>query len=162
MKKIIMLFLLAGLIFTLSSCVTKRQHSSWQDYPPAPFFYNLKTEKVTVIVDHVREENISQQVFTIAGTYLEAQQQKYPKSGDTLLLEISIEQRSFMQNVEMYNSIFISCIVRDKEGNIYARENEYITGKQTFVAAAEQNTIITRILNRILGDQQKRYTARKK
>jgi hypothetical protein len=57
----------------------------------------------------------------------------------------------------MFNSIFVSCIARDEEGNIYARENEYITGKKNFIDVAEQNNIITGILNRLLSKQQNRY-----
>jgi hypothetical protein len=68
-----------------------------------------------------------------------------------------VEQRSFIQNVEMYNSIFVSCFARDEEGVIYAKENEYISGKQNFIAAAEQDAIMTRILNRLLSSQQERY-----
>lgn len=157
MKRIMPLILLIGFMMTVSSCVTKRQYGSWQEYPAIPFFYRFKIDKVSVIIDHVREENIMQQLFMIAETYLESRQNHDKESDKTLLLEINVEQRSFMQNVEMYNSIYVSCIARDDEGTVYARENEYISGKQTFIAAAEQNTIITRILNRLLSNQQKRY-----
>jgi len=156
-KKIIVYFFLIGFLITASACVTKRQHSSWQDYPPVPFSFQYKIDKVSVIIDHVREENIAQQLSVIAETYLEAQQNYGRESDKILFLSITVEQRSFMQNVEMYNSIYVSCIIHDEEGTVYGRENEYISDKKTFIAAAEQNTIITRILNRILSNQQKRY-----
>jgi hypothetical protein len=157
MKKTVLTFLLIGLLVAASSCVTKRRNSSWNEYPPIPFFYQYQVGSVVVIVDHVREVNIAQQLCTIAETCLESQQKYALQSDKTFILDITVEQRSFMQNVEMYNSIFVSCFVHDEEGNIYARENEYITGKKTFIDAAEQNTIMTRILNRILSSQQKRY-----
>jgi hypothetical protein len=157
MKKILLLFLLICFLITLSSCVTSRQHGFWQAFPPVPFFYNYQIENVSVIIDHVREDNISKQVFLIAETHLASRQQEYQKYDKTLFLDINVEQRSFMQNMDMYNSIFVSFAAYDEEGTIYVRINEYISGKQTFVAAAQQNTIITRILNRILREQQKRY-----
>ena len=157
MRKIILSFFLVGFLVAVSACVTKRQHSSWQEYPPVPFSFRYQIDKVSVIIDHVREENIAQQLSVIAATYMEARQNYERENDKTLLLSITVEQRSFMQNVEMYNSIYVSCIAHDEEGTVYARENEYISGKQTFIAAAEQNIIITRILNRLLGNQQKRY-----
>ena len=158
MKKIVLLVvLLFGFLITLSSCVTKSQRGSWNEYPPVPEFFRYRVDQVSVIVDHVREENIAQQISVIAETYLGSMQNYDRKSDRTFVLDISVEQRSFMQNIEMYNSIYISCAARDEEGKVYAKENEYISSRSTIVAAAEQNTIITRILNRILSDQQKRY-----
>ena len=139
----------------VSSCVTKRQNNSWHEYPSAPFFFNLKMGSVSVIIDHVREENIAQQVYSIAETFIESRQKNYNRIDKTLLLNISVEQRSFMHNVDMYNSIFISVNALDEEGNIYTRKNEFISGKKTFIAASEQNIIITRILRRVLREQRK-------
>jgi hypothetical protein len=141
----------------LSSCVTKTQHSSFQKYPDVPFFCNYRVNSVDVIVDHVQESNIASQILTISEAFLESKQ-KYSVENETyFFLDIMVEQRSFMQNVELYNSIYISCIIRDREGNIYGKENEYISGKQTIIAAAEQNVIMKRILSRLISFQVKRY-----
>ncbi|GHV96652.1 hypothetical protein AGMMS50293_29720 [Spirochaetia bacterium] len=155
MKKLKLIFILI-VLFSVSSCVTKRKHGSWQEYPAVPFFCRYQVADVSVIIDHVREENIAKQLFIIAETHLEANQNYARQSDKTLLLDITVEQRSFMQNVELYNSIYVSCIARDEDGNMYAKENEYISGKQTFVASAEQNIIISRILNRLINQQKKR------
>jgi len=157
MKKKVWLLLLIILLFLLPSCVTKRQQNSWYNYPSVPFFFRYQIDNVSVIINHVHEENITRQVYIIAYTHLESQQKNYQINGKTIFLDINVEQRSFLQNIEMYNSIFISITARDELGNIYARENEYISSKQTFIAAAEQNKIITRILNKFLKDQQNRY-----
>jgi len=157
MKKVVLLFLLAGFLITLSSCVTNRQYNFWQDFPPAPFFYRYEINNVSVIIDHVREESISWQVFTIAETNLKTRQQRYQIPGKTLFLEINVEQRSFMRNMEMFNSIFVSFTARDENEMVYIKVNEFISGRQSFVVATEQNTIINRILNRILDEQQRRY-----
>jgi hypothetical protein len=157
MKNIVSLVL--GIIFLVltSSCVSQRHHSSWQEYPPAPFLWQYRTDKVSVIVDHVREDNIAQQIKIIAETHLESRQQHNRKNDKTIFLDITVEQRSFMQNVEMYNSIYVSCVAHDGEETVYAKENEYISGKKTFIAVPEQKIIITRILDRFLNEQQKRY-----
>jgi len=153
MKKTALLFIFIVLLVTLSSCVTKRQNNSWHGYPPKPIYFQIGS--VTVIIDHVREESISQQVLTIAETFIESQQKRYHRDDKIFLLNISIEQRSFMHNIEMYNSIFISINALDEEGNLHARTNESITGKKTFVSATEQSAIITRLLKQIFKEQQK-------
>ena len=149
--------LLLVILVTSSSCVTKRQRGSWQEYPLFPLYYHFSVSDVTVLIDHVREENIAQQIYRIAGTYIESRQNITRYGDNILLLDIIVEQRSFMQNVEMYNSIYVSCIARDADGNIYACENEYISGKNTFISVPEQNIIITRVLKRFLSNQQQRY-----
>ena len=157
MKKITPAVFIIAFLFASSSCVTKRQHSSWQNFPPVPFFYLYQIDKVSVIIDHVKEENITRQLSMIAETYLASKQNYKITNAQTILLDINVEQRSFMQNMEMYNSIFISCTAHDGEGIMYAKENEYISGRQTFISAAEQNIIITRVLDRMISNQQKRY-----
>jgi len=154
MKKIALPVLLVVFMFAESSCVTRSQYKSWHEYPKAPFFCRYQINDVSVVIDHVREENIAKQLNLIANTHLESRQRNYQSGDKILLVDIGVEQRSFMQNVELYNSIFVSCVAHDEEGNVYAIENAYISGKRTFIAVTEQNTIIIHVLNRLLKNQQ--------
>jgi hypothetical protein len=156
MKKQLFRPVLMVLVLLCAGCVTKRRHGSWNDYPGVPFFYTYKIAGTSVTIDHVREDTLAEQLFMIAETYLESRQDYGRGAGRVLLLDITVEQRSFMQNVELYNSIYVSCVARDEDGKIYARENEYISGKQTFVAAAEQSAIIRRLIGRLLTRQKQR------
>jgi hypothetical protein len=70
-----------------------------------------------------------------------------------------MEQRSFMHNVELYNTIYIGCALRDEEGKVYARENEFISGKRNLVITLEQYRIVNRVMGKLLRDQKKRYRA---
>jgi len=169
-KKIIQSVITICFMFSLLSCISlpssvplpsflpiRQQYSSWQEYPPIPFFWQYEVNNISVVIDHVREDNIAKQLSVIAETHLDSRQNFTRESGKVLFLDFTVEQRSFMRNVRMYNTLFVSCIARDENGIIYARENEYITGKQTFISATEQNAVITRILNRLLKTQQVRY-----
>ena len=155
MKKSILLILIISFSIAALSCVTRQQNESWHEFPPAPFFWVYKTGNVSVTVDHVKEENIEHQLSVMAGTFLESRQKKHGNKDKILLVDITVTQRSIMKNFKMYNSVFVSCAVSDDKGTVYALENEYISGRKTFVEAAEQNTIITRVLNRLLSYQQK-------
>jgi hypothetical protein len=146
-----------GVILLTASCVTRTVHGSYVNYPAAPFFNDYKLNTVELRVDHVKEDRLAAQLFIIAETWLQSKQGDYPAGDLTLLLDITVEQRSFMHDVELYNAVYVSCVIRDDEGIIYGRENEYISGKRTVIAAAEQHAIITRLLNRILDNQRKRY-----
>jgi len=149
-------------LFLVTSCVTKRYHNSWQEYPSAQYNYYHQVGKISVIVDHVREDNIANQIKIIAETHLESHKNNNNKSENVIYIDITIEQRSFMQNMEMYNSIYISCIAHDGEETIYAKENEFISGKKTFISVPEQKVIITRVLDRLLRNQQKWFRDIKK
>jgi hypothetical protein len=158
MKKVVSSLLIIGCLISVSSCVTGRSRSSWHGYPPVPFSYQYRIDKVLVIIDHVREDNIAQQLKVIAETHIEPQQKRYQENDEIVFLDITVEQRSFMQNVEMYNSIYVSFTAHDGGETVYARENEFISSKQTFISVPVQRAIITRILNRLLVRQQIRYT----
>jgi len=149
MKKIIF-YLIFGSMIMFSSCATRYQQTSWKNYPPAPYFFRYQVGNVTVIVDHVRERNIAQQVAAIADTHINSKQSARWKSDNIMYLDIIVEQRSFMRRIKMFNTIYVSCTARDAEGNVYAREHEYISGRRTFIVSAEQNVITKRVLNRIM------------
>jgi hypothetical protein len=143
--------------FSLCSCVTKTRYSSYSNYPETPFYFVFETGKVAVTADHVNESVVAEQIHMIAETYLKSNQLNDIKADKKLIIDITVAQRSFMYNVELYNTIYVSCVIRDETGFVYGGENEYISGKRTIIAVPEQNAIITRVLKRILKSQQARY-----
>jgi hypothetical protein len=159
MKGILFFFLTAVFLLS-SSCVTGTRRGSFAGYPAAPFLGNFRINEVKVTVDHVKEDSIASQLSMVCQTYLESRQRSYPEKNDTpLLVDITVEQRSFMHDVDLYNAVYVSCVVQDEAGNIYGKENEYISGKRTVIAAAEQDRIMRRILDRILKSRKRQYRA---
>jgi hypothetical protein len=80
----------------VSSCATKRQYASWQDFPPAPFFYRYEIGDISVVINHVLEVNIIRQLLMITETHLDSRQ-NFAREGDKIIfLYIFLEQRSFM------------------------------------------------------------------
>ncbi|MDR3191867.1 MAG: hypothetical protein LBT87_02245 [Treponema sp.] len=141
------------------SCMTTNKRSSYTGYPPPPFFWECRPGRIQVTIDRVREEGIAEQVETIIQTWLDRKQNYDLKTDRPLFLDLTMEQRSFIRNAEFYNTIYISCVLRDEEGTVYARENEYITGRRNLVTSLEQYRIMKRIMGKLLRDQKKRHRA---
>jgi hypothetical protein len=139
--------------------MTTNKRSSFTGYPSVPFFWECRPGKINVTIDRVREENIAGQVQTIIQTWLDRKQSYDLKTDRPLFLDVTMEQRSFIRNVEFYNTIYISCVLRDEDGRVYARENEYITGRRNLVISLEQYRIMKRIMGKFLKAQKKRYRA---
>jgi hypothetical protein len=112
-----------------------------------------------VTIDRVREESIAAQVETIIRTWLDRRRSYTTKTDVPLFLDVTMEQRSFIRKAEFYNTVYISCTLRDGEGTVYARENEYMTGKRNILISLEQYRIMKRIMEKILRYQKKRYRA---
>jgi hypothetical protein len=167
MKRSLLFSLLCVFSLLSVSCVTGTRRSSFRDYPAAPFFGTYRINSVTVTVDHVKEDRIAAQLAAICQTWLESKQRRNPfpprrnpEKGQTdLLVDITVEQRSFMHDVELYNAIYVSCLLRDEAGNIYGSENEYITGKRTVIAATELDRIMGPVIEKVLKGQDRRYRA---
>ncbi|MDR1175804.1 MAG: hypothetical protein LBK83_10100 [Treponema sp.] len=142
-----------------ASCATGAKRSSFAGYPPLPFFWECRPGRINVTIDRVREEGIAGQIETIIQTWLDGNQNYDIKTDRVLFLDVTMEQRSFIRGAEFYNTIYISCVLRDGEGTVYARENEYTTGRRNLVVAPEQYRIMKRVMEKLLGDQEKRYRA---
>jgi hypothetical protein len=159
MKRFFIFFLLAVTLL-LSSCVTGARRSSFTDYPKAPFFGEYRINQVNVTVDRVREESLAAQLSTICQTMLKLKRHYNLEKGKTdLLVDITVEQRSFMHNMNIYNAIYISCATRDEAGKIYGKENKFITRKRTAITATELDRLMGPLIDRVLKGQAMRYWA---
>jgi hypothetical protein len=157
MKLVLQAVVSAIIAITSVSCITGRQHSSYHNYPSELEFYRYKVNSSNVLIDYVEEVNLSTQLGTIADTYLESKQNYDIQPDKVLLVDIFAEQREFIYSVDLYNAMYINCIIRDEQGVIYGKENELVTGKKSLVDATVQNSIITRVLKRLLKEQKKQY-----
>jgi hypothetical protein len=157
MKMLLQVIASALIAITSMSCVTGRQHNSYRNYPNEHEFYYYKVNSSSVLIDYVEEINLSAQLGTLADTYLGSRQNYDIQPDKVLLVDIFAEQREFIYSVDLYNAMYINCIIRDEQGIIYGKENELVTGKKSLVDATVQNSIITRVLKRILNEQKKQY-----
>ncbi|GHV62261.1 hypothetical protein AGMMS49587_08600 [Spirochaetia bacterium] len=157
MKRISLFSLLCAFLL-LSSCVTGKRRGSFTDYPAAPFFGEYRINSVTVTVDHINENSIAAQLFTICQTRLKLKQRYHLEEGQTpLLVDITVEQRSFMHKLNIYNSIYISCVTHDEAGTIYGKENKYITRKRTAITATELDYLMGPVIDKVLKKQGGQY-----
>ncbi|MDR2136339.1 MAG: hypothetical protein LBO76_06970 [Treponema sp.] len=130
---------------------------SWNSYPEAPAYWGYRAGEIRVTVDHVQEEGIASQIRVIAETLLAEKEAVQPDT--SLLIDIRVEQRSFLHNVEFLNAIYIDCLIRDEAGNVFGREYEYRVGKASILSAREQERLFKIVLKRILASRRGRKPA---
>jgi hypothetical protein len=109
-----------------------------------------------VTVDHVREEAVAIQIEAIAETLLAAGNRRGPGGSIPLTLDMRVEQRSFLHSVELFNTIYMDCLIRDGEGRVLGREYQYSVGKRSIISSKEQRRIVGRALKGIIKAQRKR------
>jgi hypothetical protein len=137
-------------ICCLASCVTGTKNNFYTNYPDEAILRRLQLNSVNVNVDHVNDSKIAEQMYIIAETYLNAKQNKAIDADKILLVDITLIQRSFMYNVDLYNTIYATVDAHDEEGIVFARENIYTSGKKTIVSVTEQDAILKNILKRLI------------
>jgi hypothetical protein len=148
MKSKCIMLLLSVII--LASCVTDHQRSTYIKYSEFPFYGIYKVGTVKVNVDFVDEITISEQIHMIVNMYLDKKQRPIANSDEVRYLDVIINERSFIYNVDFYNSVYIACILRGEDETIYAREVDYINQNKSITLATVQNKILNSMLNRLL------------
>lgn len=147
MKKVSFILFISMLF---CSCISFPRSSSFyvESKELVPFDYNIRD--VSVSIDYVNEEIIADQVRNLIETTLIPSQ---IDSESIINLDINIIQRSFIQNIEQKNSIYINFVGYDENEDIVVRENYYVSGNQTFVSSVDQYDCIKRILNKLISFQ---------
>jgi hypothetical protein len=147
----------AGFIMLLVlSCASGGGKGSWASYPAMPVRWNYRVGNVQVTVDHVREEAAAVQIGAIAETMLAAGDKDKFNGRIPLTLDIRVEQRSFLHSVELFNTIYLDCLIRDGEGQVLGREYQYSVGKRSIISSKEQRRLMDRVLKGILRARRKR------
>jgi hypothetical protein len=152
----LLLFAAGFLVLPTLSCASGGGKGSWASFPEAPAYWNYRIGDVQVTVDHVREDAIASQIAVMAETMLAAGGGKQFEGGIPLTLDIRVEQRSFLHSVELFNTIYLDCLIKDGEGRVLGREYRYVSGKRSVVSAKEQRHLVGRALKGILRAQRKR------
>jgi hypothetical protein len=140
-------------ICCLTNCVTGVKNDSYTNYPGEPIIRRFQINSVDITVDHVNDRKIAEQMRIIAETYLNAKQNNDIEADKILLVDITLTQRSFMYNIDLYNTIYATVNAHDDKGIVFARENIYISGKRTIVSATEQNAVLQNVLKRLIKNQ---------
>jgi hypothetical protein len=138
------------------SCVSGSGSGSWAAYPEIPAYWNYELGNIQVTVDHVQEEGIASQIGVIAETLLAAGNTGEFENSIPLVLDIRVEQRSFLHSVELLNTIYVDCLVRDGEGRVLGREYRYSVGKRSVISSKEQRRLLKRALGGILKARRER------
>jgi hypothetical protein len=147
----------AAVLIVLLSCASGSGGGSWNAYPEAPAYWDYRTGAIVVTVDHAPEEGIASQIGVMAETLLAGGAEDGINAGALLLIDIRVEQRSFLQGVEILNAIYVDCLIRDGEGRVFGKEYEYRVGKGSILSAREQERIFRTVLGRILTSRRNRY-----
>jgi hypothetical protein len=139
----------------LTNCAAGAKNASYANSPDEAVSRRFQLNSVTVTVDHENDRKIAEQTRIIAETYLGAKQNNDTGTDKILLVDITLTQRSFMYNVDLYNTIYAAVDVHNENGIVFARENIYISGKKTIVSVVEQNAILQNALKRLIKNREK-------
>jgi hypothetical protein len=138
----------AATVLLFLSCASGSGGGSWKAYPESPALRNYRPGDIRVTVDHVPEEGVASQIRVIAETLLAGGARE--EEGAEALIDIRVEQRSFLHEVELLNTIYVDCLVRGEAGETFGREYEYTVGRGSILSAREQERLIRIVLKRIL------------
>jgi hypothetical protein len=58
--------------------------------------------------------------------------------------------------VELLNTIYVDCLIRDGEGRVIGRTYQYSVGKRSVISSKEQRRLLSRALGKILRAQRER------
>lgn len=153
MKKIFPIVVLVVLSFF--SCTTKKSvQNFYTENPSIDDMCNISIHDITVVVNHVREKEVEAQIAQIVQDIVEQNNTSdYSTEGD---LDISINQRSYIDGSDQKNSLFISCIVTH-DGKKLCSESMYLTGTANILSSVEQYQYLNEIVSRIFKKRNKAY-----
>lgn len=152
-------FGLCAILF--AGCASTSRQASYYipEIVQKPFVYEVRN--VYVNIDYVEDAVIADQFNTLLITELSAQETQitdkenvYPVN-DVIYLTVEINQRSFIQDIQQKNSIYIIFTGYDKNGNILIRENSYFAGKENFISSVDQYKCSKKIIANLLSYQKK-------
>lgn len=157
MKKVLWLALCSLLVV---SCASTSKQSNY--YIPVesqnPFIYEIRD--VSVSIDYVEEKIIADQFTTLLITELSSQETQitgkevvFPVN-NIVYLDVEINQRAFIQDIQQKNSIYIIFTGYDENDNIVIRENAYFAGKENFISSVDQYNCGKKIIANLLKYQK--------
>lgn len=148
MKKVYFIVLVSFLFISCSAIPKRAKYYELKDNLE-PFIYEIRD--VSVVIDYVEENDIADQFTNFLLTKLSYQQSV---SSDIIYIDVSVQQRSFIQDIQQKNSIYITFTGFDENNNIILRENSYYVGKSTFISSFDQYKCGNQIVSNLLKFQK--------
>ena len=149
MKKIILILFIA---FMFISCTSFPKSTSNYYFSSDDKTYLYEVKNINVSIDYVNDKFVAKQIKDNVESLLYANQ-RFINDATTINIDIDVNQRSFIKNIEQKNSIYISFVGYTDEGFIILRENVYITGNKNLISTVDQYNSITPIVKRMIKQQ---------
>lgn len=155
-------FILLSMCFIFLGCssIPKETMSLNSVNDMEPFDY--ETGEVSVSIDYVNESVIADQVTTLMNTVF-SKNTVNQNDENIIYIDLNVVQRSFIQNINQKNTIYINVTGYDTNNNIVLRDNFYLTGDQTFISSVVQYKCVNKVTKNLLNYQKsvnKKYLKR--
>lgn len=146
MRKFFPVFIPA--LFILFSCATTKNDLYSQNLSQKYYQIDVSNINVEVDIDYIKNKDIETQVAQVLYSRFSSlkrdTENKFNVSSlenEILFLDIKITQRSFMKDINQYNSIFVCYTVKDKNDNIIIQNCIKKETKGTVISGIEQNKL---------------------
>jgi len=142
-------FVLVCLIMgTLTGCISIPKTALYQS---TDLFSHVQdgvsfSTNATVSIDSLEQKDISSQICQISDIYTKTIYQPGPNH---LTLSINVTQRSYLENIQSKNSIFIITEVTDDAGEVILTYSICYSGSETILSSVTQQKIIEQITGEI-------------
>ncbi len=144
MKKVLFLCTAVYMCFLFCSCATGRSASFTSE--PSIKDGQVSLGDVQVVIDQVVEKQTASQIYLLTNNYLLSE--VLNGTGTSILLDVQVSQRSFLQNAQIHNAIFFSFTFTDAVSNKpVAVITEYTSGSDTVLSANIQKKYIHKALS---------------
>ena len=150
MKKSCILLLSLSFMFLGCTSIPKETISFPAVNEMKPFDY--ETGEVSVSINYVNESVIADQVTTLLNTVF-SKNIENKNDENIIYIDFNVVQRSFMQNINQKNTIYINVIGYDSDNNIVLRDNFYLSGDDTFISSVIQYKCVNKITKKLLNYQ---------
>lgn len=106
-----------------------------------------------VSVDYVNQADAAEQIKRITDILLNAKQTN--TGTHTLILDISVSQRSFLRDIQPRNSIYITAELKTEDGKTLVYQTINTEGKDSVISSVSQYKYAQKILQNIARIQKK-------
>lgn len=157
MRKTIAAILLTLSLFVCSCTITKQIAYTQVSTPDVNYIIDTDCINFSVEIDYIKSDDIAKQMSQLLySNFSNFNQTKasWPKSMKKVpvTVEVKVTQRSFMKDINQYNSIFVVYNIFDEEGNIIMQNCINRESKDTIISCIEQNKI-----SKIITDNVTKY-----
>ena len=145
MKKVKLLFILISVLFSTGcSSVSK---SGWQYFPDVATSFSIKIGEVNVTIDRVKETDFGAQIGQIVESMILCDKSI---TNVELILEVTVNQRSYYEDIKQYNSIYVYYTLKDTNLNqVYLKNGLYIKTTDSIASSKLQYKITEQITDSV-------------